>query len=186
MKRRCARYINPLLGDEHGLISFDEVRLTVLMFLYRPRSPAGLSAVRLTFPIPLVRENLVRPVCSRCLSVPSQPSEVLLGNFLPLFSFHCDCRCLVYPTSGFPRHTHQYLCPACRVCGRAVLLPAEPVEHPGWPVRRSLRSRRCGRERHHRRRRAAKAGQGALDLSVGVQSFARWCFSRGRHTVEGG
>ncbi|CAM9775920.1 unnamed protein product, partial [Ectocarpus sp. 6 AP-2014] len=25
LKRRCARYINPLLGDDHGLISFDEV-----------------------------------------------------------------------------------------------------------------------------------------------------------------
>ncbi|CAN0013752.1 unnamed protein product [Ectocarpus fasciculatus] len=24
LKRRCARYINPLLGDDHGLISFDE------------------------------------------------------------------------------------------------------------------------------------------------------------------
>lgn len=33
MKRRCARYINPLLGDEHGLISFDEVGLTAF-FLF--------------------------------------------------------------------------------------------------------------------------------------------------------
>lgn len=27
LKRRCARYVNPLLGDVHGLISFDEVRV---------------------------------------------------------------------------------------------------------------------------------------------------------------
>lgn len=26
LKRRCARYVNPLLGDVHGVICFDEVR----------------------------------------------------------------------------------------------------------------------------------------------------------------
>ncbi|CAM9861793.1 unnamed protein product [Scytosiphon promiscuus] len=41
VKRRCARYINPLLGDEHGLISFDE-----FCFLLNLLSiPAGLFDV---------------------------------------------------------------------------------------------------------------------------------------------
>ncbi|CAM9506888.1 unnamed protein product [Ectocarpus sp. 4 AP-2014] len=41
LKRRCARYINPLLGDDHGLISFDE-----FCFLLNLLSiPAGLLDV---------------------------------------------------------------------------------------------------------------------------------------------
>ena len=48
LKRRCARYLNPLLGDDHGLISFDEVKLTFYSFFFFPLlflSPAPLAHI---------------------------------------------------------------------------------------------------------------------------------------------